>query len=160
MHVLLCVKCVLSYSSRGKSGSTLVIYHTLCFGAGWVLSWRPVFFQASWVYPNPPGSCSQRGHWLHREQRLHKAPINPITAICTAVIIINKFLHKFQQMKSCYFILPALSLRCAAESPGRHWFWLIFVEMRFKEEPNDSSWEHSSPPTQPLFFCPLSEENK
>lgn len=87
-----------------------------------------------------------------------KAPVHPMTAICTAVIIINKWLHKFQQMKSCYFILSALFLLCAAKLPVCHLFWLIFVEMRFKEEPNYSIWEHSCPLCQHVLS--LSEIKK
>lgn len=81
-----------------------------------------------------------------------KALVHPMTATYTAVIIINKWLHKFQQVKSCYFILSALFLLSAAKSPVCHLFWLIFVEMRFKEELNWSIWEHSSPLPKPFLF--------
>lgn len=71
---------------------------------------------------------------MHEEWSLHKALVSLITGIYTAVIIINKLLHKFQQMKSCHVILSAFSLLCASKSPVYHLFWLIFVKMRFKEE--------------------------
>lgn len=91
-------------------GLVLVIYQAICFGAGSGLSWRSVFFQTSCVHSALLGSHTQEGNWMHKEQSLHKALIRPIRTVYTAVIIINKLLHKFQQMKSCYFVCFVSSL--------------------------------------------------
>lgn len=138
IQVLLYIKCVLSYSSKWKSGSSLVTYQAMCCDAGWVSSEGLCSFTLLVCFQLHPVQV----HILGKEIRYTKTsgcieplPVSSSTAICTAVIIINTLPHKFQQIKSCYFILSALSFLCAAKSPAHHLFWLIFIEMRFKDEP-------------------------
>ena len=110
------------------------------------LSWRPVFLQAFCVPSSPPGPHPQTGNRGHPAEGVS---VHPGMAVCAAVIITNTRPYASQQMKSCYYIVSALSLLCATRAPACHLFRLIFLRWDLKKSPSES------PPLPYLHFFPL-----